>query len=134
MKEIERRFKMKYLPTVTACEKIEQGYIFKGGGSYLRVRIVNQEEGSICFKHFNSASDRDEFEYIVPLEDAKQMMLLSKSKVSKNRFQTLDKNVVIDVFENGLSVVEVENQVDIPDYCGEEVTELREYSNLFIAK
>ena len=73
------------------------------------------------------------------MEDAIELMNSTDITLRKVRYKTLfDGNLVdIDIYENGLSVVEIEYQDqlnNIPDYCGKEITGKKKYSNIRIAK
>ena len=139
MTEKERKFVLKKLPKFLLGYNIRQGYLMFDGKKHLRVRIINNVDAYITFKTIHSAQVRTEYEYKIPLFDAQEMLASTKIKLEKTRFPaTFEGNTVhIDIFKNGIQVVEIEYQnelVRIPDYCGEEVTGQKEFSNIHIAK
>jgi CYTH domain-containing protein len=109
------------------------------GNKHLRVRIIDDNIGFITIKTIVSDTTKIEYEYEIPLEDAIELMNSTDITLRKVRYKTLfDGNLVdIDIYENGLSVVEIEYQDqlnNIPDYCGKEITGKKKYSNIRIAK
>jgi CYTH domain-containing protein len=139
MIEKERKFLLKQLPSdLYYMQRIEQGYVMIDGKTHLRVRIIDSSKGYLTLKSDITESSKLEYEYEIPLTDAINIFELSKYWLKKIRYKTTYKgnSVDIDVYENGLSVVEIEYEdelVDIPDYCGEEVTGKKEYSNIQLA-
>jgi adenylate cyclase len=140
MIEKERKFLLKQLPSdLYYMERIQQGYLMFDGNKHLRVRIIDDNIGFITIKTILSDTTKIEYEYEISLSDAIEMMNSTEIKLRKVRYKTLfvGNSVDIDIYENGLSVVEIEYDdelVNIPDYCGEEVTGKKEYSNIQIAK
>lgn len=139
MIEKERKFLLKYLPDgLPHRERISQGYLMIDGKNHVRIRIIDNEIGFLTVKSILSETTKLEYEYEIPLIDAIGMFELSKYSLRKVRYKTThDGNSVdIDIYEDGLSIVEIEYEdelVDIPDYCGEEVTGIQKYSNIQIA-
>jgi len=138
MTEKERKFILKKLPDGIKGTKIQQGYLMFEGNKHLRVRIIDNEKSYLTFKTIHSASVRTEYEYEIPITEAIEMLNSTKIKLEKTRYKTeFEGNLVdIDIFKNGKRVVEIEYEdelMTIPDYCGEEVTGKREYSNIQIA-
>lgn len=122
---------------------IQQGYLMLEENNQLRVRIITGREGDkrgyLCFKRCNTAIERLEFEYQIPVVDAYALMQLAKIKLIKERISVKTDKYTIDVdfYPDGLVVVEVEfaEGVEyIPDICGKEITGVKEYSNIEIAK
>jgi CYTH domain-containing protein len=140
MIEKERKFILKHLPSdLYHMERIQQGYLMFDGNKHLRVRIIDDNIGFITIKTIVSDTTKIEYEYEIPLEDAIELMNSTDITLRKVRYKTLfDGNLVdIDIYENGLSVVEIEYQDqlnNIPDYCGKEITGKKKYSNIRIAK
>jgi CYTH domain-containing protein len=138
MIERERKFKLKEVPPGLHGQLIEQGYLMFDGNKHLRVRIINGKKAYLTFKTIISQTERIEYEYEIPVEDGVEMLNSTNIKLEKIRYKTEwnGNNVDIDIFKNGLRVVEIEYDgelTSIPDYCGEDVTFNREYSNLLIA-
>ena len=139
MIEKERKFILKELPTDLTPSNIQQGYLMFEGNKHLRVRVIDNVKAFLTFKIILDSTVRVEYEYEIPLADGIEMLNSTDIKLSKTRYKTeFEGNQVdIDIFENGLAVVEIE-YVDelnnIPDYCGIEVTEDNRFSNINIAK
>jgi CYTH domain-containing protein len=145
MIERERKFELLHLPVHLTNEPdyIQQGYITIENDRHVRVRIINQEKAFITLKIDISATDRHEYEYVIPLCDGVELFEKAKYRLTKFRHKTrYDGNDVdIDIFINKykepfLRVVEIEYQnelLSLPLYCGRELTGLKEYSNIQIA-
>ena len=145
MIESERKFKLKYLPTGLEFVQIKQAYLMLAEGKQLRVRITqskNDITSHICYKAkvAGSITDKHEYEYQIPYEEALELHNSTDIRLTKTRYPTDYNNghVDIDIYPNGLQVVEIEIPQGIelttrPDYCGEELTGLREFSNIRLA-
>lgn len=140
MLEKERKFKLKYLPEGLIPTSIQQGYLFVKYKDQLRVRIVGGKEAYICYKvkTSNKHGVRSEYEYKIPLSDGREMMETAKFSLQKLRYVTEfnGNHVDIDIYPDGLQVVEIEYEndfIDLPDYCGEEITKVDFFSNINIA-
>lgn len=147
MKEIERRFYFEgtSIPDDFERSDILQGYFSFQAGNQTRVRIQKTEKDINCYLTLKSKTDkddiRDEFEYSISLKEAVEIMEKCHLLVYKERWQK--KNIVIDGFQRhflykycynkdknngkgwgdvGQPIVEVENNENIPDYCGQEIT------------
>lgn len=144
-KEQERKFILNYLPeNIGEPVKIKQAYLMleEKDKTQLRVRIIEKNiynlEAYICYKKCLSSTTKDEYEYEINLNDAFELFNSSKYQLTKDRYSFMYKgnNVDIDIYPNGLAVVEIEFEEDfeeIPDFCGIEVTGQREYSNIYLA-
>lgn len=138
-KEQERKFKLKYLPVCETKYNIEQGYLFIEDKNYLRVRIIDNKHCYLAYKTIVSKNVKNEYEYEIPLKDALELMESTNIKLNKTRYVTKDdygNQVDIDIFENGLETMEIEYEnelLELPYYCGEEITGNKEYSNIYIA-
>lgn len=138
MLEKERKFKLKYLPKGLEPKHIKQGYLMFEGKKHLRVRITDNKLAELTFKTILDKEVKKEFEYQIPLKDAKDMYNDTKIWIEKIRYSTkFGKNKVdIDFYLNGIQVVEIEFNSPLkklPDYCGEEVTGQAKYSNIVMA-
>lgn len=138
MKEQERKFKLNYLPTGLIKQEIQQGYLMLGESQHLRVRTVDGNKGYLTYKILHSPENRDEYEYEIPIQDAIELLSKTEIKLTKTRYKTTFENntVDIDVYQHGLSVCEIEYTeplTNLPDYCGEEITGIKKYSNIHIA-
>lgn len=146
--EIERKFLVTgdgWRTAVTRSRKIMQGYLTTGGGGVtVRVRIVDDAHGFLTIKGGGSALARAEFEYEVPIADARQIVGLSRGgRIEKTR-HLLDLpggEWVVDEFGGrnaGLMLAEVELEtangaLSLPDWLGEEVTGDARYYNSSLA-
>ena len=138
-----------------------QGYLMADlQGTVLRVRISHSKcrsgEASaprawLTLKakprtsgHFSvEARARLEFEYAIPLQDGIELLTISSHQLSKIRYglDLKDGDWVVDVFDTAnapLVIAEVEllnpNQIiSIPPWCGEEVSGRHELSNASLA-
>lgn len=145
-KEIERKFLLKKgssipIPEGYAKFKIKQAYIFAKKDKQVRVRIIGKK--SFITVKFTEDIVRDEFEYEIPLKDAKVMYEKSSLKIEKNRlaFNGDNEHYDVDSFENGMVFVEVEfksvkamNTWVKPSWIGDEITNNPKYSNIVLAK
>jgi CYTH domain-containing protein len=141
--EIERKFLITDLDAaISSFEKvelIEQRYLTdKSAGTTVRVRLVNNEEAFLTIKGKGFIS-RPEFEYRIPVEDAKEMFGFTKNMILKVRYyvQYIDHLWEIDVFQGmhmGLAIAEIElnseiEHFNLPYWIGEEVTNDARFSN-----
>ena len=147
VKEIERKFLVKgdFMPYVSSSTRIEQGYVAKSDELTLRIR-TRDEQGYITIKGRTNAAgmSRAEWEYEIPVNEARELLKFSKGTISKTRYLVPvgDHVFEVDCFygENeGLIVAEVELQSEDeeyprPDWLGEEVTGDRRYYNSQLLK
>ncbi len=138
MIEQERKFLLKSLPEGLTPKHIIQGYLCIEGKRHLRIRIVDDREATLTFKTEKTDWLREEFEYNIPLEDGKALLASTRRQVTKTRYSTSfgPHHIDIDVYPNGLAVVEIEFTEPIsalPAYCGEEITGQPQYSNMQMA-
>lgn len=146
-KEIERKFLVTGdgWKTITGDSIIiEQAYIAVMDDRSVRIRTRNGETAMLTIKVGQNNFMRDEFEYPIPLLDAREMMTLSVGRViCKTRHLVRFDNFLweVDVFEGhlqGLLIAEVELENEhqkpaLPDWVGAEVTGDRRYSNQALA-
>ena len=147
--EIERKFLVlndSYKQESFSHSHIQQGYITSERGRTVRVRI-RDERAYLTIKgpSMDGGLSRDEFEYEIPLEDGKKLLLLCEPGIiDKNRWLVKydDHTFEIDEFfgENaGLVMAEIElssvgESVKMPDFIGKEVTGDRRYYNSQLRK
>jgi len=141
--EIER----KYLIDHKKWDKINkpigklyrQGYLFTNKNKIVRVRLTDSD-AYLTIKGKTNGATRDEFEYEIPLIDARQLLdNFSEGELCKTRYEVWykDKLWEVDVFHDandGLIVAEVEldsedQKFDLPDWITEEVTNDPRYYN-----
>ena len=145
--EIERKYLVKgdsWRPLAVGSVYC-QGYIPTQGNSTVRVRIAG-DKGYLTIKGPKSGFSRQEFEYLIPLNDAQEMIktLCASPLVEKTRYKVEWTGLVweIDEFDGvnkGLILAEVElsheNQfIALPDWVGEEVSHDARYFNSNLAK
>jgi CYTH domain-containing protein len=117
-----------------------QGYLSTVKERTVRVRVVG-DLGYLTVKGLTVGSVRTEFEYKVPIADAEQMLdeLCEQPLIEKTRYVIEENGLTWEIDEfaganEGLIVAEVElgdesQQVDPPDWVGEEVTNDARYFN-----
>lgn len=141
--EIEKKFLLNYLPfsLMTDKEYIEQGYIVREKNKSVRVRLYGNK-GFITIKSDLKGILRREYEYSVPKEDAKEMLLFicEKPLIQKNRYKVLFNGLewTIDEFKKenkGLLLAEIElnssdQKFELPDWIGKEVSHDPKYYNV----
>ena len=144
--EVERKFLVvddSWRAEVTKATRIVQGYLARTGRVTLRVRIKG-EAGFVTIKGETRGISRSEFEYPIPLVDARALLqLCSGSLVEKNRHYLHHQGHLWEVDEflgdnAGLVVAELElDAVDEvfarPAWLGAEVTDQPRYYNLALA-
>ncbi len=159
MIEIERKFKFigseSMLHALTPI-KITQGYLMLSPEQHLRVRIYNDSKAVLGYKIFRTSTERSEYGWAIPTQEAKELLAGTNIKLEKTRYSTtyrtidprnrlpVDLTVDIDIYESiNLKIVEIEfpdnfladpGTVMLPGYCGEEITGISEFSNITIAK
>jgi adenylate cyclase len=145
-KEIERKFLVdkSRLPNNLEGTKYTQGYISITDSGIVRVRIKG-DIAVITIKSAGLGIIRDEFEYQIPMDDAKSLLeLFNDGVIYKTRYEIVyeGKKWEIDQFhkENeGLWIAEIELQFEnesfeIPKWVLEEVTGNEKYYNSYLSK
>jgi adenylate cyclase len=141
-KEIERKFLVDpdLLGPLEAGVAMSQAYVSSGENAVVRVRIAG-DEAWLTLKGRNTGPVRSEFEYPIPVLDARQMIeeFCGGRVISKTRYLRQYGNYrwEIDVFDGanaGLVLAEVElsdpaEEPPLPDWVGLEVTEDSRYFN-----
>lgn len=138
--EIERKFLVvnedwRSAPAVYYC----QGYLNRGKGRTVRVRVAG-EQGFLTVKGATCGISRLEFEYEIPVVDARQLFTLCDGPlVEKYRRKISHEGMVWEVDEflgdnQGLVVAEIEleseeQQFVKPHWLGDEVTQDARYHN-----
>lgn len=146
--EIERKYRVLSLGglELPRGQEIDQGYLTTNGTT-VRVRTKGPKAFlTIKFASRNSrdkggALERQEFEYEIPVEDAKQLLDQAPYRLTKVR-HLLPSGVEVDVFtgrHEGFVLAEYESTdgsqpEPLPGVEWEEVTEDRRYSNSWIAR
>jgi CYTH domain-containing protein len=147
-KEIERKFIAKSMDysRIGAGKLYHQGYIPTRNGMTVRVRIAG-DKGYLTLKDRVVGFSRNEFEYEIPLDDARQMLqlLCEPRQIEKIRYRipTSQPGLVWEVDEflgdnQGLILAEMEvpseeTLFDLPDWIEREVTGNHGYNNNALA-
>lgn len=145
--EIERKFLLKndfWREEVQRSQEIRQGYLNSDPERAVRVRVKGKK-GVLTIKGLGNGISRPEFEYSIPLEEAKQLLALcEKPLIEKVRYEVRIENHLweIDEFTGanaGLVVAEIEllseDEAFIrPAWLGEEVTDDVRYFNVELVR
>ena len=145
--EIERKFLVTsdgWRVGATSQTLLRQGYLASDGGITVRVRSDGQR-GWLTVKGPSEGCSRAEFEYEVPLEDAKALLELCGTRVvEKTRSRVPVGHQVWEVDEfaganTGLTTAEIELQseadkVAVPEWVGLEVTGDRRFDNASLSR
>ena len=139
--EIERKFLVRDTHMLAGQQGafLSQGYLSHTPDATVRVRISG-EQAFLTVKGRNQGARRAEFEYPVPVEDARALLLLCPAgHIEKTRYRIPVAEHVweVDVFHganDGLIVAEVElpdehAPITVPAWAGEEVTDDPRYYN-----
>ena len=122
-----------------------QGYLVTGNDTTVRVRLKD-DKGYLTIKGKAEGISRLEYEYEIPIADAKDIMdrLCMKPLIEKKRYEVEHLGILWEVDEffgenEGLIVAEVElesedQQVELPSWVGKEVSDDRRYSNLSLVR
>ena len=146
-KEIERKFLIKgdFMPYVSSATRIEQGYVAKSDELTLCIR-TRDDKGFLTIKGRSNAlgMSRSEWEYEIPVEEARELLKYSRGTISKTRYIVpVGEHIFeIDRFygaNEGLVIAEVEltsedEEYPHPEWLGEEVTGDRRYYNSQLLK
>ncbi|MDD3517432.1 MAG: CYTH domain-containing protein [Chromatiales bacterium] len=147
-REIERKFLVvsdTWRPQVSRSIPMRQGYLCGDAHSSVRVRIAG-DEAHLNIKSATLGIERLEFEYPIPLDDARHMLdaLARGALIEKTRHHVRhgDHLWEIDVFEGdnaGLVVAEIELEHEDepfarPDWLGDEVSHDPRYYNNCLAR
>ena len=148
MLEIERKFLVKnntWKEKIQKSTPIIQGYLASSSENGITVRVrVTGQEGFLTFKGPRIDFSRIEYEYQVPINDAKSILLESQAPTVKKvrHIVVHDGNEwEVDVFKGnnkGLTVAEIElksadQEFSLPDWIKEEVTGQYKYRNSRLA-
>lgn len=124
-----------------AFEKLHifQGYLNRSPERTVRIRIVN-DKGFLTVKGKNKGEFRHEFEYEIPIEDARQILKMAEPGiVEKIRYLVKYRGLLWEVDEfhgdlNGVKVAEVELpdlnwKYQKPNFIGQDITGNPKYYN-----
>lgn len=146
--EIERKFLVKNTAYKALSKGIHyhQGYIPTVNGTTVRIRIAG-EQGFLTLKTRTVGISREEFEYEIPIAEAKEMLqlLCAAPTIEKYRYRIEAGNGLqweVDEFKGeneGLVIAEIElptenTPFEKPDWIGDEVTGNHRYYNSSLCK
>ena len=146
--EIERKFLVKdesWRALARGSRLIRQGYLSSNSKATLRVRTWDDAEAAVTIKGKVSGLSRPEYEYAIPVEDGRELLAMAEpATISKRRHLVPLGGLTweVDVFEarhQGLIIAEVEledvaQNVELPSWVGEEVTDDERYYNASLAR
>ncbi len=146
-KEIEKKFLLTNddWRSLGTGESYCQGYLNSEKGRTVRVRII-ADRGILTIKGPNVGGTRLEFEYSIPLEDAREILheLCAKPLIEKTRYKIPYKGFTweVDEFKGenaGLVFAEIELQhegqeFEKPSWIGREVSDDSRYYNANLVK
>ena len=146
-KEIERKFLVAgdgWRAAATSRHAIVQFYLAAADDRSIRIRIRDGEEAWLTLKFGAGTGERDEFEYGIPLADAREMQAFAIGRVvEKTRHLAQHDGYIFEVDEfhgalEGFVLAELEtpeaaNVVRLPGWIGEEVTGDPAYTNAALA-
>lgn len=141
-KEIEHKYLVvsnEYISMSSASYEISQGYLNKDPERTVRVRIKG-DKGYLTIKGKTIGDTRAEYEYEIPVEDARAMLELAlPGVITKHRYIVPYKGYTweVDKFTGrleGLVTAEIEltesqHDYPLPPFVGEEVTDNPAYYN-----
>ena len=129
----------------TGSKLLRQGYLSSNAKATVRVRTRDDSEAMVTIKGATRGMSRAEYEYEVPIADAREMLVMAEPHVLQKRrhivpFAGLTWEV--DVFEGrhaGLVIAEVELEnedqaIELPGWIGREVTDDDRYYNASLSR
>lgn len=146
--EIERKFLVTsdgWKQAATGSKLLRQGYLSSNAKATVRVRTRDDDEAMVTIKGATKGISRAEYEYAVPVADAREMLAMAAPHVLEKRRHIVPFGGLIwevDVFEGrhaGLVIAEVElatedQAVTLPDWVGLEVTHDDRYYNASLSR
>lgn len=146
-KEIERKFLVasgSWQEAADGGTRFRQAYIVTMDDRSARVRLMDDQRAKLTIKIGSGAMTRDEFEYEIPVDDARDMMSKAIGLIiEKTRYKVHHHGFVweVDVYagaHEGLVVAEVELGAEgdtpaLPNWLGAEVTGDPHYSNQYLS-
>lgn len=142
-KEIERKFLVSDTSIIDKCDRsvyIRQAYLSDRPESTVRVRIFG-EQAFITIKSKNIGISRHEWEYEIPLKDAREILEKCHTTGTIEKTRYICGRWEIDIFHGrleGLALAEIEmhdadEQIELPAFIGKEVSGDNRYFNSCLA-
>lgn len=146
--EIERKFLViadGWRALSTARSALKQGYLSSNAKATVRVRTDGDATAVVTLKGAAQGISRAEYEYGIPIEDARELLVMAQPHVvEKTRHIVPFGGLIweVDIFEGrhaGLAIAEVELEhadqpVALPDWVGAEVTHDDRYNNASLSR
>jgi adenylate cyclase len=146
--EIERKFLVhsdEWRALADEGQLIKQGYLSSEGKATVRVRTFDDQHAVITLKGKLSGITRPEYEYPIPINDARELLALAQPHVlEKKRFDVSYAGLTweVDVFEGRhqrlviaeIELVSADQEFDLPSWVGEEVSHDERYYNASLAR
>jgi adenylate cyclase len=146
-KEIERKFLVSgksWRKRAGRGKSMRQAYLARNDTASIRIRIISGAKAFLTIKSSLSDTTRSEFEYPIPLKDARALMKLRTGQVIEKRRHVVKEGkerFEVDVFKGkhgGLVLAEIELKGERarfkrPEWLGEEVTGEARYYNANLA-
>lgn len=145
--EIERKFLTcggGWQSAVSRVSDLRQAYLATTERSSVRIRIKDDAAAFLAIKSAEAGPSRLEFEYRVPVDEAKALFELRVGHIVEKRRHIVvvaGARWEVDLFHGVLSglviaeleLTDAEQQFHMPDWIGEEVTHDRRYYNASLA-
>lgn len=146
--EIERKFLVTgdgWKALVESSGLLRQGYLSSNAKATVRVRSWDDARAVLTLKGRTTGMSRAEYEYDIPMDDAREMLEMARPHVLEKRRHIVPVGGLtweVDVFEGrhlGLIIAEVElesedQRVELPDWVGTEVTDDDRYFNASLSR
>lgn len=150
--EIERKYLIDPVGWDKAAKPVArmltQGYLCKDDQRVIRVRVVrigDLEKGYLTIKGKMDNLGRPEFEYEIPVDEAKDLMALTLfNPIEKTRYKYVCGGKIwdVDIFHGsnrGLYLAEIElddpdQAIDFPEWVAEEVSHDPRYYNAYLSE
>ncbi len=142
---IERERKFLVLPDLLPTEALQNSYETQAGyftDGPIAIRVTSRKGGKqkVCFKG-PGTEEREEFEYIIPKEDAERLLALAPNNIHKTRYEYEGWEIDhLHVESKSLWFAEWEEAPGkppipspLPKWIGEEVTGRVELTNMRLA-
>ncbi len=147
--EIERRFFVQNKSWKQFCSQkpllLVQGYVAKGDGFIVRVRVIG-DEGKLTLKSKKERMTHQEYEYDIPVADAIKILdtIPSHERIEKMRYELVHDGRLWEIDEflgdnAGLCIAEIEledenESFSMPEWVQKEITHDDSYSNYALSK
>ena len=146
--EIERRFLVKgdgWKALAGEGIRFRQGYLASNANDWtIRIRITEMGNAYLTLKKTSQGIAQNEFEYPIPINEAEALWTLVTKRVIKTRHIVNHAGMqwAVDCFQGEnfpLILAEIEltsptQKIDIPQWCGEEITGQYQWSNAVLAE